>query len=275
MSTNKRYYNDIALRLIHKLFDLKYLHYGYFSENQEISLNSLSQAQIEFKDQVIRHFPEGVKKVLDVGCGTGETAKSLLNFNFEVVCVDPDPYLVKKTLKTTDHRVRALKGNYENMTDFDKEFFDLIFMSESCQYITPDIGWAQNKKHLRKGGYVVIADFFKMKEVDNPYLSKSGHNFKKFLDLSEKNGFSLIKKIDITGNVSPTMDIYQDVIRSKVFPCFKALFEIVHRRFPKLYKLLHFFLRKKIEFLRLKYLHQDSKTFSEYKSYFILVFKKI
>ena len=274
MSANKRYYNDIALRLIHRLFGLKHFHYGYFRKNQEVSLDFLPRAQIEFKDQIIRHFPGDVKKVLDVGCGTGETAKSLLNFDFEVVCVDPDPYLIKKTLETTNHGVRALTGNYENMNDFGGEFFDLILMSESCQYIPPDLGWIQHKKLLQKGGYVVIADFFKMKEVDKPYLSKSGHNFKEFLDLSEKNGFSLIKKTDITKNVSPTMDIYQDIIRTKVFPCFEAFFEIVYRRFPKLYKLLRFFLRKKIDFLHLKYSHQDSKTFSQYKSYFILVFKK-
>ncbi len=275
MSANKRYYNDIALKLIHKLFGLKYLHYGYFGGNQEVSLSSLPRAQIEFKDQIIGCFPEDVKKVLDVGCGTGETAKFLLDLDFNVTCVDPDPYLVKKTLITTDHRARVLKGNYETFTDLHKESFDLILMSESCQYINPDLGWVQHKKHLCQGGYVVIADFFKIKKVDKPYLSKSGHNFEEFLNVSEKNGFSLVKKTDITKNVSPTMDIYQDIIFTKVFPCFEAFCEIVHRRFPKIYGLLRFFLRKKIEFLRLKYSHQDSKIFSEYKSYFILVFKKI
>ncbi len=274
MPAGKRYYNDIALRTVHKLFGLKYLHYGYFQEGQKASLDTLPQAQIEFKDQIIRHFPEDVEKTLDIGCGTGETARSLLSLGFSVACVDPDPYLIEKTLETTGHRVKTFTGHYEDITDIDKGVFDLILMSESCQYVNPVQGWVLHKKHLRHGGYVVIADFFKIKNVDQAHLSKSGHNIDEFLGLARENGFSLIKKTDITKNVSPTMDIYQGVILKKVFPCFEALFGIVHRRFPRLYRLLRFFLGKKIIFLQLKYSSQDAKTFSEYKSYFILVFKK-
>ena len=273
MTLSKTYYNDVALRVAHKLFGVKYLHYGYFKDNEKASLETLPQAQIEFKNQIIQYVPKDAKKVLDVGCGTGETAKCLLDLGLRVTCIDPDPYLVKNTLTTTNHKAECLTGSYESLIY--KGAFDLVIMSESCQYINPKLGWTQSQKYLCSGGHVIIADFFKIKKIDKKYLSKSGHEIEEFLQLSKENGFSLIKKVDITKNILPTMDIYQDIILTKVFPCVEALFEVAHRRFPKLYKLLAFFLRKKVEFLKLKYSHQGSKTFSEYKSYFILVFKKM
>ena len=52
---------------------------------------------------------------------------------------------------------------------------------------------------------MLVADFFKIKEIDRDFLSKSGHNMEAFLACAEKNGFQLITKKDITPHIIGTL----------------------------------------------------------------------
>ncbi len=270
----KNYFNDVALRLGHKLFGLEYLHYGYFELGDEVSMQFLPQAQEKYVDRVLSFIPEDVHTVFDVGCGVGGVAQRLLGRSKSVVCLDPDPFMVEKTKQRTNDLVTAYNDFYENIENHEKDSVDLLLMSESCQYIDPERGWFLHHKHVRPGGYVLIADFFKLKKIDKPYLSKSGHDFHAFVEIAQKYGFSLLKKEDITQQVAPTMDLYQSLIFEKIFPILEALFDAFQRRFPKVYSLLRFFLKKKVLFLQEKYSHQGAREFSEYKGYYVLLFQK-
>lgn len=271
----KSYFNDIGLRLAQKLFGLEYLHYGLFV-NSPRTLAGLPAAQEEYVQKVLGQIPnDGIKKVLDVGCGAGGVAKQLVGRGFEVTCVDPDPYMLDKTFKATDGRIRPVQGLYEEVGELPSGQFDLVLMSESCQYVPFNLAFAQHKKHLRLGGHVLIADFFKVRELDFPYLSKSGHNLKDFLKEADIQGFQLINDIDITQETAPTMDIYQDILSNRAFPVAEAVVEYVDRKFPRIYKVLRYFLGEKALFLKQKYSAQDALTFKKYKSYRILLFKKV
>ncbi|MGE0631904.1 MAG: class I SAM-dependent methyltransferase [Pseudobdellovibrionaceae bacterium] len=269
------YFNDIGLRLAQKLFGLEYLHYGFF-EKAPKTLAGLPAAQEEYVQKVLAQIPtEGVTKVLDVGCGAGGVAKQLVSRGYDVTCVDPDPFMLNKTYEATGGKIQRFQGLYEQVTEVPTDAFDMVLMSESCQYVPFTLGFTQHKKHLRLGGHVLIADFFKVRDLDYPYLSKSGHNLNEFLAEAKRQGFELVKDIDITQETAPTMDIYQDILSNRAFPVAEALFEYVERKFPAVYKILRFFVGKKALFLKQKYSAQDALTFKKYKSYRIFLFKKV
>lgn len=274
-SHKKSYYNDIALRLAHKLLGVEHLHYGYFDGNKKPELKNLPAAQDAYVKNLISYIPaKGVKKIFDVGCGSGGVATVLVKQKYQLTCLAPDPYLTQKTFENTSGKVETITDMYENVTHLPAESFDMVLMSESVQYIKIQEGWELNRKYVRPGGYVLASDFFLIRELDNPNLSKSGHPLDEYLKMAEKAGFTLKKKVDITSKVAPTMDIYQSVIVNKVFPVAEAIFEIVHRRYPFVYAILKKVLQKRILKLRDKYTTQDSETFSHYKGYFILLFQK-
>lgn len=273
-SHKKSYYNDIALRLANKLLGLEHLHYGYFKQNVKKDLEHLPQAQAEYVKNLLSFIPRGVKKVFDVGCGTGGVAKELVKKRYELTCLAPDPFLIEKTQENTGNKVKTITELYENVHDLPAAHFDLVLMSESCQYIKVKEGWEQNRKYLRDGGHVLIADFFRIRKLDRPGLSKSGHVLEDFLQAAADAGFRLLKKKDITREVAPTMDIYQDILTNKVFPVFEAAFEFLSRKYPMIYRLLNRSLSRKVLKLKDKYSNQGSEIFKTYKGYFVLLFVK-
>lgn len=270
----KTHHNDIGLRLLKKLYGLQYLHYGYFKD-MEPSMANLPAAQEAWVQVLLSHIPAGTKDIYDVGCGVGGIAKQLVDRGYKVTCIDPDPYMINQTSAYTNHRVGSRIGYYEKIPDLPENSVDLVLMPESCQYINPREGFDQTKRVLRDGGYFLTADFFKIRELDQPYLSKSGHRLEEFIEFGKKAGFELVKKQDITPETAPTMDIYQRMILDKVQPICEAVLEFVSRIAPWLYKILAFFLRKKVLHLKKKYENQDAETFTRYKGYYILLFKKI
>lgn len=270
----KSYHNDIALKLAHKMLGLEHLHYGYFEKKMAQTLENLPKAQEIYVEKLLQLIPKGVKKILDVGCGTGGVAKLLVERNYEVTCIAPDPYLIERTIENTKGRVKTYTDLYENIQEFSPESFDLILMSESCQYIKPDPGWAQNTKVLKKGGYYLVADFFKIRPIDNPLMSKSGQPLDDFLERASKANFKLLQKLDITPNVSPTMDLFQEILDLRIFPLLEAVDEFLQRKIPLLYKTLRFFFGKKISFLVGRYKTQNAENWIRYKGYYIFLFQK-
>ncbi len=272
---SRTYYNDIALRLGHKLLGLEHLHYGYFDKKLEPVLSNLPKAQEAYVKNLLSYLPsKGVKRIFDVGCGTGGVASQLVKKGYNLTCLAPDPFLIKKTLENTGGKVETITDLYENITDLPAGMYDLILMSESAQYIKIDEGWALNHHNLRSGGYVLIGDFFRIRELDQPHLSKSGHPIEKYLEAAEKQGFELLKKEDITEYVAPTMDIYQELILNKIFPVAEALFEFLKRRNPFVYRMMERILAPQVLKIKNKYSNQDAETFRKYKAYYILLFRK-
>ncbi|HBS05645.1 MAG TPA: hypothetical protein DEA96_11810 [Leptospiraceae bacterium] len=275
-SHKKSYYNDIALRLGHKLFGVEHLHYGYFEKGKKPTLQTLPSAQDAYVRNLLKYIPAGVKRVFDVGCGTGGVATQLVKKKFDVTCLAPDPYLIEKTLENTGGKVATITDLYENLDPATAGLapFDMVLMSESCQYIKVEEGWKQSSAFLKPKGHVLVADFFRIKELDRPGLSKSGHPLEYFLQEAANHGFKLKKKVDITKFVAPTMDLYQETITEKIFPVFEGIFEIVQRRYPFIYKILGWMFGKKIRKLHVKYSNQGSEIFSQYKAYMVLLFQK-
>ena len=268
-------YNDIGLRLLHRLYGVEHLHYGLFGGKLKPTLANVPAAQQAYVRLLLSFIPRGVRKIFDVGCGTGGVAAELVKKRHAVTCIAPDPYLVGLTEKRTLGRVRTITDFYENIDESDQEgTFDLILMSESCQYIRPDIGWRNHSRFLRPGGYILVADFFKVKPPDERNPSKSGQPLDDFLRRAGEAGFRVKRRSDITARVAPTMDIYQDIILGRVFPVAEAIAQVVARGYPRTYRLLRGLFGTRIERIRDKYSKQGADLFREYKRYLILLLQK-
>lgn len=272
----KNYYNDIALKLAGLVADAKHLHYGYFERGLRPELKNLGEAQDKYLQKLLGFIPKSrVKKILDVGCGTGSVAAELVKRGYEVTCLAPDPYLVQRTREATNDRVATLTMMYENITDeLSEGEFDLILMSESCQYIKPPTGWPQHVRFLRPGGYILVADFFRIKPADERNLSRSGQMWDDFLDYSVRHGFKVVKQKDITKFTAPTMDIYQKFLNEKALPSAELLLEFIHRAVPWLYWILKPFLKKRLLMLKSRYQKQGGDLFQEYKRYMTVLLQK-
>lgn len=270
----KTYYNDLALKLGDQILGIKYLHYGYFENVENISLESLRHAQEVYTEKLLSKIPPGVKTILDVGCGTGEIARKLVEMGYDVVCVAPDPYLIERTLAHTDNGVTTYTDLYENLTELEPESVDLILMSESCQYIKPDPGWDQNKRILKPGGYLLVCDFFKIREIDDPHMSKSGQPYENFKERAKIANFELLLEEDITEKVAPTMTLTQNLVNEKLFPVGEVLFEFIKRRYPYIYKIGKYLLSARLEKLKNKYSALGAEKFCKYKKYITFLYQK-
>ena len=69
--------NDRALRIYNEVLGLDRLHYGMWLEEDELSYENLKKAQIRYEDYLIENIPEGVKTILDVGCGSGAVTRDI------------------------------------------------------------------------------------------------------------------------------------------------------------------------------------------------------
>ena len=69
--------NDRALRFYRDVLGLERLHYGMWLPDDPLTMEALQAAQKRYEDFLIENVPEGVERILDVGCGTGELCLNL------------------------------------------------------------------------------------------------------------------------------------------------------------------------------------------------------
>jgi ubiquinone/menaquinone biosynthesis C-methylase UbiE len=252
---------------------LKHLHYGYWTDGLEVDISNLHLAQDEYVKFIISHIPEGVKSILDVGCGTGELAETLLNMGYEVDCVSPCPFLEKQASELLGDRTHIYECFYEEMQT-DKKY-DMVMFCESFQYIDVEQALLKTNEFLKDGGYLFICDIFG-KDIKARGVMGGGHKLGKFNDYIAKFPFRLIENVDITDETAPNMDLYGDVLKNVVLPVTDVGVRFFQSRYPIVTKFLKWKYRRKIEKAHKKYLEggRTGEDFRKYKSYQLFVYQK-
>src|SRR4249920_563305 len=144
----------LAIGLILGRFFVKMedLHYGYWTDDLTIEMANVAKAQAQYSDFLMSHIPEGVKSILDVGCGAGNTARKLLDRGYQVDCVSPNSFLTSVAQETLGNRATFFKCRFEDLqTD---RRYDLLFFSESFLFMRLDEAIATALQLLRPGGYI-------------------------------------------------------------------------------------------------------------------------
>jgi len=252
----------------------QHLHYGYWTGELEVDIANLRIAQENYAKFLISHIPDGVKTILDVGCGTGEIAKKLVDMGYQVDCVSPSPFLTKRAREVLGNTSHIFDCYYEELQTENR--YDVILFGESFQYVDLQKALDTTIEFLTKGGHLLICDFFK-KDVKGNSVLGGGHELTKFYDLIAQCPFELVKDLDITEETSPTTDIYDDALQKAVRPVVGLVFDFLNDRYPIASKFLRWKYKKQMNKINEEYLSggRISEDFRKFKSYRLFLYKKV
>jgi len=251
----------------------QHLHYGYWTSDLEVDIANLRIAQENYARFLVSHIPPGVNSILDVGCGTGQIAKMLLDAGYQVDCVSPSPYLSNQARQLLGARSTIFECFYEELET--PNCYDLILFSESFQYIKPKEALNKTLGLLNEGGYILICDIFKRDAPDKSLLP-GGHPLKTFYCLVSQYSLELVEDLDITEQTAPTLDIVNNAFNEVVRPSVDLAQQFLNDRHPLMLRCLKFLYRKKISKINKKYLSEakTGENFKKFKSYRLLLYRQ-
>lgn len=258
----------------HYFLKMNHLHYGYWKKGLELDITNLHIAQDDYAELIVSHIPQSVKTILDVGCGTGQIDKLLIDRGYKVDCLSPSNYLNSKIRQLLGDKTNIYESTYEDLQT-DKKY-DMIQFCESFQYIDIEKALSNTHKFLNKGGYMLICDIFK-KDVPGKCAFSGGHRLTRFDDMIKDKPFKLIDSLDITEQTAPNMDLMNDVVQNVLRPAIDAGVRFSQSRQATVVKVVKWLYRKKIEKLKKKYCSENrtAEEFKKYKVYQLLLYQKV
>ena len=263
-----------GLNLFHFFLGSRDLHYGLWQDDLEVCIQNLPEAQKRYSDFLISHIPEGVQRVLDVGCGAGGVATELLARGYSVEGVSPSPLLSEAAKKQAGEGFKIHEGRFEDVRFADDDKFDMVMFSESFQYIKLDRVLEDAKRRLRPGGHVLICDFFKTGAPGRSVIG-GGHPVEKFSAALERSGLEVLVDKDITRETAPNLDIVNQMGQELILPTFKLVGHAFGSNHPWLTKLFRWKYQKKIDKINRKYTsgERSGKNFAIHKVYRLLLLR--
>lgn len=256
------------------LLKLKYLHYGYWTSGLDVDIGNLRAAQENYTNFLISHIPDSVKTILDVGCGTGQTARKLVDMGYKVDCVSPSAFLAKQGRSLLGNKSEIFKCTYELLETENR--YDVIMFSESFQYVAPEKALEKTARFLNDDGYLLICDVFD-KAVKGKNVLGGGYRLTRFHELIAHLPFELVADIDITEQAAPNLDILNDMTKNMVVPVLDSSLVFLSTRYPLTLRFLRWKYRKKINKAYQKYAGEGrtSEAFKRFKSYRLFLCKKV
>lgn len=257
-----------GLNLFNFFLGTRDLHYGLWQDDLEVCIQNLPEAQQRYSDFLISHIPEGVTRILDVGCGAGGVASELLKRGYQVEGVSPSPLLSEAAQQQAGADFKIHQGRFEDVGFSDDDKFDLVLFSESFQYITLDTVLQNARRRLNPGGYILICDFFKTGAPGRSVIG-GGHPLKKFMAVLEKSGLEVLADKDITRETAPNLDIVDQMGRELFYPTFKLIGYAFDSNHPWLARLIRWKYQKKLKKIDRKYLsgERNGENFALHKVY--------
>jgi SAM-dependent methyltransferase len=264
---------DIGLLIGRFFMNTEDLHYGYWPNDKTATAKNFAEAQLRHSQLIIDNIPKGVRSILDVGSGSGNLAKKLLELGYEVDCVLPSKFLAENIRKKLGDRSTVHVCGFEDL-DTDKSY-DMILFSESFQYVKLDLSINKIIDMLPHGGHLFICDFFR-KDVPGKSPLGGGHKWAKF---EEKiNAVPLTKKtdIDITEETAPTNDLLDKFVTEVLDPIKTMSGEYLESNYPKLTGFLNWKYEKRLAKINRVYFtgQLTGVNFIKYKTYRLLLFQK-
>ncbi len=260
--------------LIGKFFmDTEELHYGYWPNDKTATAQNFSEAQERHSQLIIDNIPKGVKKILDVGSGSGSLAKKIVALGYQVDCVIPSEFLADKVQQKLDGSSKIHITKFEDL-DISNNY-DLILFSESFQYVHLIKSIDKILSILDKNGYLLICDVFH-KNVSGISPMRGGHRLDLFENEIEKT--DLVKKadIDITLETAPTWDFLNQFLNEVAIPISDMSHSYMKYKYPKLIRFMKWKYRNRLEKIRKVWLSNEltGENFAKFKSYRLFLFKK-
>ena len=253
---------------------INHLHYGYWPEDLELDIMNLHIAQDKYTNFLIDNIPQGTKTILDVGCGSGQNAKKMVEAGYHVDCVSPSPTLANNARELLGPGYEVYVSYYEDLQT-DKRY-DLILFSESFQYMKIEAAIKKSWGLLNDDGSMLICDAFK-KDTEEKCPLSGGHYLSTFNTIIDSQPFELCKDIDITEQTAPNIDLENKMLMEVGAPAWDLFNKLMDSRYPLMAKLLRWKYRKKIDKIQRKYFsgQKSGDNFRKFKSYRLFIYKKI
>jgi len=256
---------EVGLHFFKFFFKSEYLHYGLF-EGLEPDIQNLAKAQENYAEFLILNIPDGVKTILDVGCGSGRMARTLLEKGYQVDCVSPGTLLTNYVKESLGNRIELYNCKFEDLKTAKK--YDLVMFCESFQYIPIDRSILCALDVLKPGGFIIVSDFF---QTDEPGKSPigGGHKFKEWEEKKAIFKIKQLKERDITKETSPTVDLVNQMTMEFLHPTWNVIFKLAEDRFPMVIKFFKWKYKKKLAKMENKHFQgqRNGANFAKYKKY--------
>ena len=258
----------LALGLVMGRFalDMHDLHYGYWTPDLELTPRNLPVAQARYTDMLMADIPEGVKTILDVGCGAGNTARKLLDRGYEVVCLSPNAWLNEEAQRAVGTRAVVHLSKFEEF-ELDRKF-DLILFSESFLFMKADVALAKAEAMLNPGGHILISDIFRVPSDDKSPIG-GGQDIRRYQALMAASRFQMVKDTDMTAQIAPTFDLLNMAYEQAIMPAYALIMARLEASHPRVMKFVKWKWRKKFTKLEEKHFtgRRTGAHFQKHKSY--------
>lgn len=191
------------------------------------------------RDEFLNLVPQGIKKVLDVGCGKGVLGAKLKERQIEVVGIEKNKefYMLAK-----DRLNQVFLADVENFNlPYPKGYFDCLLYADILEHLTdPLVTLKNHANYLRDKGYIVasIPNIRYYKVIIRLLLGKSWDYVDAgILDKSHLRFFTLIniKELFIKAGFK-IIDIKRNIVAAKGFRflnilCFNKLIDFLTYQF--------------------------------------------
>jgi 2-polyprenyl-3-methyl-5-hydroxy-6-metoxy-1,4-benzoquinol methylase len=263
---------EIGLHFFKFFLKSEHLHYGYFKD-LEADISNLVLAQEKYVENLMAVIPNDVTSILDVGCGSGKFAETLIADGYDVDVVAPGNQLSTYAKEKLGDKCILYNSKFEDVKT-DKKY-DLILFSESFQYISMKKALDGSIHHLNENGYILIADFFKTDTAGKSLLG-GGHDYAEWLNILESYTFTFLTKEDITEYTAPTVDLVDQLSKEVLEPSWKVAFDLAADRFPLALKFLKWKYKKKLDKMENKHFtgQRTGSNFKLYKKYMLYVLQQ-
>ena len=277
---------EFGLVAAQQLFQIEDIHYGFWDKEEVATLNNWRQAQekhTQFLFQYIDNFLENKNqsKILDIGCGVGTNMRKLLEKGYQVDGLVPSNWMAKYGSNITSKYKSQNSGKiYEcKIEDFPinqiEQKYNLIFFSESFQYVNMKSTFNIFEKILNKHGAIIIFDFFKKDNIQATSPLGGGHSINLFFNTIKNFRYDIKEDIDVTDNLSPNLKLVNEIIVERLIPFSNTFDKFMFTRHKSIYRIIKWLLRKKINKIKFKYSNdRNEENFKKFKTYRLIVLKK-
>ncbi len=248
------------------------LHFGYWPDDEKPTAQNFVYAQEKHSRLIMDAIPEGVKKILDVGSGSGSLALKLLDAGYSVDCVIPSKYLAEAVKEKLNGQGKTYICKFEDL-DCD-ENYDIIIFSESFQYVNVSTSLDKVEKILNPFGHLLICDFFR-RDLPEKSPMGGGHSWTAFNKNMGKTNLRLISDKDITDGTAPTVDFLDQFCQEVLKPVGTMTGEYMLSNYPKITRILRWKFKSRLDKINNRYLsgNVDGKSFKKFKTYRLLLYK--
>lgn len=263
---------DVGL-LIGKFFmDTEELHYGYWPDEKKATAQNFSQAQDRHSQLIIDNIPNNVKRILDVGSGSGSLAKKLIKLGYQVDCVIPSEFLAEKVKVKLSDSSKIYINKFEDLDI--SHHYDLVLFSESFQYVELNDSIKKIISVLNKNGHLLICDVFH-KNVEGISPMRGGHRLDLFDDEISNSTLVKEKDIDITKETAPTWDFLNQLLNEVAIPISDMSNNYLEYKYPRLTKLIKWKYQRKLNKIKKVWLSGEltGESFIKFKSYRLFIYK--